>query len=221
MSVKYYDSIVDLPFGLFKQCSVKNNYYALVIEGQPKIEELERAWINIALEYKDRMMGEEGKMHHNLLLESGLLESKLIKINICLQRLGIEVDHPEINPKRKYIDDLNQFVESNFVFDHLKPEEFKAELKRAKNRSKGVLMNLQIKQSNLKALNEKGNNQTKPTFEYWDSILNELSLFAKYEIGDSITVSRFCDMVQKCNKYRDAVNSPKINQQDNARRINR
>lgn len=198
---KYYTSINELPLSKFKEVEIKKNYYALVIEGSPDLDSLKSAWLDIVDEYNERMQDSASRIHINLLKEVELLGIKLQKIEVCLQVLDIEIRFPYVPKQQKFKDKLNEMVESKFAFNHSKPDEFNAELKRARNRSKSILINYELKSNNLNALNDKNGQIKKPTMEYYDSILNELSLFAKYEIQESITVSRFCDYVLKYLKH--------------------
>lgn len=198
---KYYTSIIDLPLSVFRQVQIKKNFYALIIEGKPTEKELLDAWDDIRDEYNDRMQDGTSKLHFNLLKEVALLKIKLQKIDMCIEVLETELAIPYVPPQQKFKDKLNEMVESKFKFDRTKPEEFRAELKRARNRSKSILINYEIKNRNLEAINGKNCEIKPPSDEYYDSLLNELSLFAKYEIQDNITVSRFCDMVLKYNRH--------------------
>jgi hypothetical protein len=201
--MKYYQSIVDLPLNKFIECMVDKNLFALVISGEPSLEQLTTAWEDVMNEYSDIMMDGEGKLHFNLLKEVELLKLDIQKVNICLQILEAEVNFPEfVTPDKKYATDLNKLSNSNFSFDHSKPDQFRNELKRATNRSKSLLILLGIKQSNLDAINTKANTIVKkPTKEYFYSILNTLSMFTKFQLTDAITVYSFCDWIKKYNEH--------------------
>jgi hypothetical protein len=201
---KYYTSIVDLPLSNFINCLVDQNIYALVISGKPTDEELIAAREGIMLEYRDNLADGEGKLHFNLLKEVELLKLDFQKAGMCLQILEAEINFPTIvQPEKRFSDDLNKLTESNFKFDHSKPEEFRKELKRAKARSKSILIKIQLKQSNLDALNKKDNEGAKVTKEYFQSILNTLSLFSKFQLSDTMTTYSFCDWVRKFNLHRE------------------
>jgi hypothetical protein len=201
--MKCYQSIVDLPLSKFIECLVDKNLFALVISGEPSLEQLTAAWEDVMNEYSDIMMDGEGKLHFNLLKEVELLKLDIQKVNICLQILEAEVNFPDfVTPDKKYATDLNKLSNSNFSFDHSKPDQFRNELKRATNRSKSLLILLGIKQSNLDAINTKANTIVKqPTKEYFYSILNTLSMFTKFQLTDAITVYSFCDWIKKYNEH--------------------
>jgi hypothetical protein len=202
-TAKYYSSIVDLPLNKFVEVLIDKNYFALVITGQPTPEDLQTAWDEIMNQYSDVMMDGEGKFHFNLLKEVELLKLDIQKVNICLQILEAEINLPGIvTPDKRYAKDLNKLSNSNFQFDHSKPHQFRNDLKRATNRSKHLLLLLGVKEKNLEAINTKTNTIiSKPTKEYFYSILNTLSMFTKFQLSDSITVFSFCDWIRKYNEH--------------------
>ncbi len=209
MTAKYYDNIVDLPFGSFRQLSVKDNIYALVIEGHPTLEELSKAKASIFSQYNDEMQDGEEKMYWKLSESLVRAEAKLTKFNCCISVLETEITFPDIVvPERRFADALNSYLNTSFPFDHKDPEQFKKDLKRCVNRGKELLLNYQFKKMEFEAVKgRKESKDYKPTDKYYDSILNELSIYVKYEVNDNIKVSRFCDLVHKYNSYKEFLKS--------------
>lgn len=197
---KYYTTIVDLPLSRFIDCLVDNNIYALVISGKPTEEDLLSAWDDILMEYNFQMMDEEGKHHFNLRKQLEILKLDYIKLEICLQVLSAEIDYPDmVEPEKRFADDANRITANNFKFDHSKPDQFRKELRSVIAILKFLSLKIQIKTAEVEALN-KNTSKEKPTKEYFQTILNTLSIgIAEFQLSDSMSVYSFCDWVKKYN----------------------
>jgi hypothetical protein len=193
--MEYYKSIVDLPLNKFIECYVDENLYALVISGDVEKQNLTDAWENIVLEYNDAMSDAETKMYISLLKETSLLQAKYKLVEMAILRLSIAYN-------KEMHDDLNNFTSSNLLLDPSKPDEYKKELEKAGRRSKSMLIQYELKRNQLAAMEEKNQvKTTKPTREYFQSVLITLSDFAKYELKDTITVYNFCERVRRYGQH--------------------
>lgn len=194
-SAKWYQHITELPLNRFIDCLVDGNIYALVITGKPTDEELMTAWGNIQTEYADAIGNHEYRLYVNLFKEVTLLSVNLQLIMTAIEILE-DVYSKELTGK------LNKLLSSNITLDPADPEKYKSSLKRFDMRSKGLKIDLDLKQIQLKAMEAKINKPgDKPTREYYHSVLITLSDHAKYQIPDSITVFEFCDRMKRFVNY--------------------
>jgi hypothetical protein len=201
MEVKYYNNIVDLPLNKFIDCLVDKNLYAIVISGEPDKEQLRQAWENILMEYNDAMGDGEDKMYWQMFKDVEVLRITMKEIDIDIQILSLQYD-------KKYADDLNNLLDSDFAFDTSDMEKYHNELKRCGNRSKGILIQYELKKGQFEEIKKK-NEETnfKVSREYFQSILITLSDHAKYEITDKIPVFQFCERVKRFGQYIKSIES--------------
>lgn len=194
---KYYSTISELPLRRFIQVVVDNNIYALIITGKPTDDELYQAWEDIRSEYTDAIKDYESKMIISL-------EKELLRIKITYQQIVELIDVLKKVYTVQFARELNKLLKSSFKFDVTKPEEYDKELQNATNRSKGIKIEMDLKQINFDAIVSKraATKSEKPTREYFHGILITLSDFAKYLISeDSITVFEFCERIRRLNQH--------------------
>lgn len=209
-SAKWYRHITELPLNRFIDVLVDDNYAALVITGYPPIEELQLTWMQVQGEYADAIDNHEHKMYISLFKEVTILALNLQTINALVGALE-QLYVPEFGIE------LNKILNASFKLDPSDPDKYRATLKSCIMRSKSIKINLDLKQMQLAAMQEKMNEPgKKPTREYFISILTALSNHVKYHISDSITVYEFCDRLKTFNKYCE-----QVKKQDNVRRTNR
>lgn len=189
-----YKRILDLPLRKFIDCSVNENLLALIISGTPSQEELKQAWTIILQEYSTFLGDGESKMYLELMKEVALLDLDYKMIQIMVQALS--------TVHIKYMaDDLNELINYHprFKFDPKDMVQYNKDLDRCLNRSKSILINYQLKKTQLDALNDKNANNAKPTEEYYYEILYTLEDHAGHTLGDNITVHQFVTRIKKYN----------------------
>lgn len=197
---KYYTSIVDLPLSRFIDCLVDQNIYALVISGKPTELKLKSAWDDILIEYNDSIGDGENKFYFRLLKEVNILLITLKEIELDILILRYQYD-------KKYADDLNNLLSTNYVFDPNDIEKYNSDLDKCERKSKGILLSYQVKNAQLEALKEKNQKtETKPTKSYFANILISLTDHAGVKLNaDEITVYEFCERVRRYSEYIKAV----------------
>lgn len=199
----YHSSIDTLPLCRFIDCIVDNNLAALVITGEPNYNELRRAWSNILGEYSDAVGNAEYRVYVSVFKEVTELELKLSAITsaIDILRQGIY--------SRYLCDALNKDLRASFRFNYKDPASFQAEVEKAYRRSKAIKVQLDLKEMHLRSLEAKHTDGKRPDRRYYDAILVSLSDFAKYEITESITVSKFCERLKRYNAHCEQLKSRK------------
>ena len=194
-SAKWYRHITELPLNKFIDCKVDDNLYALVITGQPAIEDLKAAWASILQEEADQSGDHEHQMYVSLYRDVKILETTLFQIHWLVGQLK-EVYYVELAKR------LNKLLLTNFKFDYTNPEQYFKELSRCMNRSKGIKIDLDLKLQQFEAIHKSRQEQgegKKPTREYYQAILITLSDHVKYPVSDLITVYEFCDRMRRCS----------------------
>jgi hypothetical protein len=184
---------------------VNENIYALIVSGSPLKEELYKAWENICFGFEDAMGNNEHKFYLILFKEVSLLSVTYEQIQFLVNVLTI------LNEKKCYSEffysELNKQLKTSFVFTRNDFAKNAENVKRCFNRSKGIKLQLDLKQDQLNALQLKQGDGKKPTPEYYQSILISLSDHAKYPVTDSITVFEFCERIRRFNQYYEQLKS--------------
>lgn len=202
-SGKWYQHITELPLRNFIDCIVNGNYHALVIAGNPSEHELLLAWSNIQQEYADVMGNHEHRFYITLFKEVTLLKVTYQTIHYLIDILKLVYYEP-------YTIELNKLLRTTFKFDHTDAKKYHDTLNRCYNRSKGIKIDLELKLVQFKAIEKKNQETgTKPTKEYFQSILITLSDHAKYPVTDSITVYEYGERVCRFIKYREQLETMK------------
>lgn len=193
--VKYYKSITDTPLCNYIDCLIEKNLAYLVISGEPDRSVLEEVWESMLQEYADAMGDEAYDLYLTCLKELTILELRLNMVHSGVTILKMLYD-------KTYADKINEILRTSFKFDWTDQGTYQAELTRCLNRSKSIEIQIQLKQSQLKAQQEKFTGEAKkPTREYFQSLLITLSDHSKYEIKDTITVYQFLDRIRRFNAY--------------------
>ncbi len=193
---KWYQNINELPLKRFIDCICDSNIYALIITGHPKMEELEHSWNEIKLQYADLIKDHEYRHYINQVNEHSRLE---ITYQQVLSLLAFLKD----NYHKKFADMLNQKLGSSFQFNVNLPEDYDKDLKRAKTRSGGLKIQVDLKALQLAGLEKRfgeNNDGKKMTRESFQSVLIALSDHKQYRITDDITVYEYCIRVQNLNR---------------------
>ncbi len=198
-----YRSIVELPLKLFISCLVTGDLTYLIKSGSPTNKEIDEAWDVITEEYATATGNHEHRLYISLMKELALLKCDYKLILTLIQVLR------EVYDKR-LASELNKLLTVNFKFDISNPVQYNHELDRCIKRSKDILLNIELKESQFKAIQEKfTTKQSKPTKEYFHSILITLSDHAKYSITDRITVYEFCERLKRFTQYVESLKSKK------------
>jgi hypothetical protein len=192
---KWCQNIEDLPLARYVDALVDDNLAALIICGKPTDEQLAQAWQDIKIQYADVMGDAEGKRLVIIMRELAILNVTLSQIDAILQML-----------ESYYCDalarELNRLIGGALKFDPAAEAQYEATLKRARNRSKGIVLARDLKQSQLDALQKTyEDKQGKPSRRYFQDILISLSDVSSYGLTmDSMSTYEFCERIHRLNK---------------------
>lgn len=201
--MKCYTSITELPLSKFIEVYVDNNLYALVIEGEADLEKLNEAWNVIVEQYNAALGDEEQKMYQLLLADLTNLTIDYTIINELVQVLVLRYHKP-------FADEINSILRTSFAFNWDKPEQYREELKRCERRSNSIKTQIKLKQAEFdsieKRVTDKNENpNSKPSREYFISVLINLSNHSKYQISENINVYEFCTRIRNLNEYLSSI----------------
>jgi|GEM_PF-1041683 len=192
-SGKWYQSIIDLPLSRYISAKVDGNLQALVIEGNPTPNDLEKAWLNIEMECIDLVGTVEQKAELKLKKDIDIMQANLLICEVCIQQLSLSY-HPDFEMY------LNNILKANIKLDPTDPVKYHALLKNCWNRSRGIKINLDLKVIEYNAVAEKLQKQGEGqpyTREYFATMLITLSDFAQYQVQDTITVFEYYDRLRR------------------------
>jgi len=198
---QWYRNINDLPLNKFIDCFIDDNLHALVISGNPAIEQLHESWQEIRIQYADAI-----KDHDYVAFAR--LSADILRLEIFQDQVKMLVEQLRDRYVVQFHDALNKLMNYKFVFDVTRPGEYDKELQKAINRSKGQLIDLNLKrmtlESMLKKMAEKG--ELQPTREYFQSVLITLSDHAEYKLrADDMTVFEYCERIRRLNAYIESI----------------
>jgi hypothetical protein len=194
-SSELYHTIEKLPLNRFIDVAVDGNLSALIISGFPTQLELMIAWDEIQSEYTD-IVGDHEHKHYMTLMRD------VHSISLTLEQISMLVEILEQVYYKKFADRLNELLFTNFVFDPYDNDAYTKTLKACVMRSKGFKIDMQFKQAQLQAIEEKNSSGNKKyTRAYFQSVLITLSDHAKFPIQDNITVFEFAKRLERYNSY--------------------
>jgi hypothetical protein len=194
-SCRWYQSINTLPLHKFIDVAVDGNIYSLVISGDPNKDNLLSAWSDIQGEYADIIGDTESKFYLKLSKEISILKITLTQIHVMIESLAKCFYQP-------HLDNLNKLLHTKYTLDPDKPDQYFKTLNAALMRSKGIKIDLDLKQAHFKAIEEKNTAEKAPyTREYFISVLIALTNHAKVHINDSITVFEFAKRLKDLVNY--------------------
>lgn len=201
-SPKYYRHISELPLRNYIQAAVYNNLNALIISGTPSLEELYESWVNINLQCADAAGNSEHTYYTSLTKKSALLEITYQQITVLGQLLYMCCEQ-KVFAKNLY-KELNSLTKSNFPFSENDTEINRNNIKRCLNRSKSLLIQVQLIKAQIEQTHKKNNNG-KPTEKYFKGLLITISDHAGYRITDDIMVDEFYERLHRYNQYCEQV----------------
>jgi hypothetical protein len=205
ISSTWYHHISELPLRNFIEVMVNSNLAALITFGSPSQNTLLFAWQDICNQFEDAMGNSEHKVFLILYKEVSLLSATYEQIQFLIKTLLLLNDKGIYSPY--FYAELNKHLKTSFAFSKENKEQNAELLKRCYNRSKGIKLQLDLKQTQLNALNGKHVEGKKQTKEYYYSILITLSDHAKYPVTDAITTFEYCERVKRFNQYYEQVKS--------------
>jgi hypothetical protein len=192
---RLYQHINDLPLYLFVDCIVDKRYPVLVIHGTFTQEEILNAWYLIVDQYNAALGDSENKLSLSLYKIILTKETDYEQILCAINVLSSIYDQYFANA-------LNKLLGTQFKFDPSDADAYLDMLKRCKNRAKGIKLELDRRKLEFEAIQQRQEGEkTEPTREYFQTILINLSDYAKYQIDDKIKVFEFCERVKRLAKY--------------------
>lgn len=192
-SLNLYRGLTQLPLNRFIDIVVDGNLYALVISGNPTEQDLSEAWSEIRMQYAEAMKDNEYKLLTSIISEYHRLTITYEQVCKCIEIL-----------KDRYVPQfakrLNRYLGSSYKFDVRFPVDYDTDLKRARNNTAGIMLDLKLKQATYdQAMKKQESKGEKPTREYFISILTTLSNHVGFRITGDISTYEFCDRVNRLN----------------------
>lgn len=200
----WYTSISRLPLSKFIECLVDNNLSALTIAGYPTEQQLTAAWADVYEQYTNMIGDSDHKMYIKLYKEISLLSLEITMINELVQILSCEAVDFRPDLFKPFMDRLNRMLFARFHFTAHRMQE----LKKCLSLSKSLVIQHDLKSQHFAQIRKKFESvDTKPSREYFTSVMITLSDFSKFALSDSMTTFEFCERI---NRYSNYVNQQKM-----------
>jgi hypothetical protein len=172
--------------------------FSLVITGQPKMEELLEAWDKIKLQYTDLIKDHEYRYYISHFNE-------LSRIEITYNQIINAIEELKKYYAKPIADCVNRWLKSSFQFNVNLPDDYDNDLKRAKRRTGGLKIEMDLKRMTLEGLQKRFGERKGMSRESFQSVLIALSDHVKYPITENITVYEYCVRVQRLNQYIETI----------------
>lgn len=191
----WYRNIEELPLHIFIKAQVEKDVRALIISGNPSIEDLSITWNDLVLQYNEAIGDTKTTMLLFIYKELALLAITVREIDLLITALRKRYN-------AFFHQQLNLICECDFPLSEcqLYSSAYHNLLDRYEKRSKGIRREIKIKEMEYDALQEGGEGPA-PTRAYYDCVLITLTDFSKVPIDDRITVFVYCERVRRLNAY--------------------
>jgi hypothetical protein len=187
-------SIRDTELHRFVAVMCDSNIHALIREGSPPEAELLSTWENIITEYSEALGSTEQKIYISTLKDASRTRWTLDQITRLIEVMK-SYYAPALGSQ------LNALLYTSFTFDPEGDREgYEKMLKRCYSMSKGLKLDLDLKEKQLEDMegNMKG---TTPTRDYFETALITLSDHAGYGLNNRMMTSEFCQRLNRYTKY--------------------
>jgi hypothetical protein len=186
----------------------------------PEYKDLQIAWSNILQEYSDAIGKGEYRTYISLYREISLLEFDLSTIHTLVDSMRVIQDYILINDfnviediftfQTKMGEDLNSILKTSCKFNPKDDATTQEEFNKCIRRSASIKIKLDLKLLAFDAIQKKNKDVgVKLDRKYFDSMMITISDYAKYEISDNITVSKYCERIKRYNHYCESLNAKK------------
>jgi len=214
-----YQNITNLPLSKFIDCIVDGNLSALIITGFPDFKRLQSAWNNILQDYSEAIGTGEYRLYISLYKEISLLKIDYESIHTIVDALRsiqefIVINDYDVNEdvyscQKVLCKELNKLLHTSCRFNNRDDISYHEELNKCIRRTGGLKIRLDLKLLAFAEIEKKAKDGKKMDRAYFDSMLITISDHAKYEIGENITVSKYCERIKRYNLYCESLKSKK------------
>lgn len=197
--MKLYTSIVDLPLYLFMDAICDEKLHSIVISGYPTPDELERAWEELLHQHNEKMGDAESRLMFSLFKQILQRDCELKMIDIAL---AILVD----SYVPRLVEELNGIFHVSFSLDFSNRQDYDQKLQVFRNLKGSVKMTRDLKQLQYDSIKKKKESSNKkPDREYFQTMLLNISDFAKYEVNDHVSVFTYCERINRLTKFLESL----------------
>lgn len=196
---KWFSSISELLLSRFINCLVDGDLSQLIIEGNPAIQSLALAWKIIYEEFSEGMADREGLHRIKLQAKINRAEFDYDLIQLCVKRLSLAYS-PHI------LETLKQHIRVTGEFNPEDQNAYFNDLQVILTRSRTMLQKIDEMKAEYAILSSREGNQAAPTKQHFDTLIAQVSLFAKFHIQkQAITVGEFIEYYRSMRANAEAL----------------
>lgn len=185
-SWKLYDSISDLPLGIFIKCATTGEFSSLIVSGHPDATIIAKAWDNIQTQYFDLLEVEEISHYVELKDRINRAVARITRIAMLVNALYIKHD--------EQIADILRDEDFNVSLDPGNRDLYDRELTRICSLIKEEEIVISECSEEIEKLNKGGEVNT----THFTRTLLELSRFQGYELKtETTTVETYCLVIKE------------------------
>lgn len=217
---RLYRTCHELPLPNFEQCLCDEDLSALIIEGNPPVFEIQKAWIGIYHEFIDLSDSVDIREAKKLQKAILVLRTRLMRINATVRQLATwaKMDstlQAESEIKEIFVALVQELRDLNFryKFDPSNPIQYVKDLQMVLTRSSTWSMELKMKEAEHEAYMAKQSGG-KVERIYFTQALIRMAGFFKFHINkQDLNVAEYCEYKRQYIEHCD-----QIKQQNNARK---
>lgn len=193
---KLITSLYKLPLNIFIDCICDNDYFGLIIEGEPGEAEIAYTWSDLLGQYSDALSDDSHKKYVVVIKEYHQAKIRYELANTYIELLNNYFSQGVVYTK--WIEELNKLVDSNYKFDKRKTDLFVRYLENSFRRNKGNKIRYDLAKAKMESIMKvEVDKNEKPDRGYFTKIMVNLKENEGREIPDTISTYEFCVLVNK------------------------
>jgi hypothetical protein len=199
-----YRDCATLPLKKFIECLCDENLRALVLAGNPPLDQIQLAWFNIYAEFIDLCASQDTIYANRLQSDINMFKARILKVRLMVHYLRVELD-------QEYIDELRKRG-FRYKFDRENKIQYHKDLDDVLRGTKNWQLQLQLREAELDAYIATAKGE-KPSLLYFTQILIRLSDHAGFQLNPEILMTaEFAIRKKAYNNHCDQVNRQKHGQ---------
>lgn len=201
-SWKLYRRLTDIPLDRLITCFCDDDLSALVIAGDPALDELQAAWELIREDFEDRMKSSTQTEIQHLVRDINLYQTQYNCVKTICDLLAY---FPVITLVNELMPILTEMLGFPIELDPADKKAFAQGLECAMGHATRYLTEAMTMAAQLPPDPDAGKKKVRIGHEYFDEVIVALSRYNKYKISKRDTTgSEFCALVQDMNRGLEA-----------------
>lgn len=190
-----YRHISEIPLYLVIDALVDGKIHGIVVSGHPPEKEVEAAWADLVVQYNEGLGDSESRLFFSL-------HKQILQKEITLQQVELAITMLRGSHAPELLEFLNGVFFTQVRIDETDAEDRERKLNVFKNQKASIRMAIDMKRIQYDAIKRKKQSAgNRPDRAYFQTMLLNLSDFAKYEVTDRISTFQYVERVRRLDKF--------------------